>query len=133
MEKLTYEILFPDFKEALKNINEFTRSIREPLDLKEIDFELYDLFNSFESLDIENYLLDRIIYSLNFKDLSNIIEDEGYWVAMDDVNFNHKEIWLSIYLDNNNSVELSKDKVLQCKKYFEDYFNNGFKVNVELS
>ena len=50
---------------------------------------------------------------------------------MDDVNFNHKEIWLSIYLDN--ASKLSKDKVLQCKKYFEDYFNNGFKVNVELS
>lgn len=130
MEKLTYEILFPDFKEALKNINEFTRSIREPLDLKEIDFELYDLFNSFESPDIENYLLDKIIYSLNFKGLYNIIEDEGYWVAMDDVNFNHKEIWLSIYLDN--ASKLPKDKVLQCKKYFEDYFNNGFKVNVEL-
>lgn len=131
MEKLTYEILFPDFKEALKNINEFTRSIREPLDLKEIDFELYDLFNSFESPDIENYLLDKIIYSLNFKGLYNIIEDDGYWVAMDDVNFNHKEIWLSIYLDN--ASKLSKDKVLQCKKYFEDYFNNRFKVNVELS
>lgn len=130
MEKLTYEILFPDFKEALKNINEFTRSIREPLDLKEIDFELYDLFNSFESPDIENYLLDKIIYSLNFKGLYNIIEDEGYQVAMDDVNFNHKEIWLSIYLDN--ASKLPKDKVLQCKKYFEDYFNNGFKVNVEL-
>lgn len=131
MEKLTYEILFPDFKEALKNINEFTRSIREPLDLKEIDFELYDLFNSFESPDIENYLLDKIIYSLNFKGLYNIIEDEGYCVDMDDVNFNHKEIWLSIYLDN--ASKLPKDKVLQCKKYFEDYFNNGFKVNVELS
>ena len=128
MEKLTYEILFPDFKEALKNINEFTRSIREPLDLKEIDFELYDLFNSFESPDIENYLLDKIIYSLNFKGLYNIIEDEGYWVAMDDVNFNHKEIWLSIYLDN--ASKLPKDKVLQCKKYFEDYFNNNYTVNI---
>jgi hypothetical protein len=129
MNKIKLNDIFKNFEFSIYRINEFIKNIKETINFDNINFDLCHIVDYPYISD--SIIIEDILKNLQYAGLSDIIDSEDFSIIIDSIDTDYKNIDIVIEYPNDFE-EIPQELTDKLNKYFEDYFNNNYNINVEI-